>query len=380
MQAPVRHLDPDFPERHQPLREDIRTLGELLGKVLREQGGDELFELVEQDRQAAMQRRASGANDGTLAARVRGRPPAQASDLVRAFSAWFQLVNVAESVHRIRRRREYFRLEETRPQPGGVADAFGDLKGQGLTLAEVLKLLSQLSIEPVLVAHPMESTRRTLLRRQQRVADLLLERSNPLLAPFEQRALLERVRFEVTTDWQTAEHPRERLQVADEREHGLFYLAEVFYRIVPGFYQEIAATLGQLYGVPAEEIEVPQILRFGTWVGGDMEGNADVHAKGIRETLTRHQRVILNNYYEECQELAQMLSQSASRAGASRDVLRRIDEYRLLLPGSRSLTPARHDRCPIANCWARSPSGCIAPSTAGRRATRVPVSCTTTWR
>ena len=342
----MRHLDPDFPERHQPLREDIRTLGELLGNVLREQGGDELFELVEQDRQSAMQRRASGANDGTLALRVRGRPPAQASDLVRAFSAWFQLVNVAESVHRIRRRREYFRLEETRPQPGGVADAFGDLKGQGLALADVLKLLSQLSIEPALVAHPLESTRRTLLRRQQRVADLLLERSNPLLAPFEQRALLERVRFEVTTDWQTAEHPRERLQVADEREHALFYLAEVFYRIVPGFYQEIAATLAQLYGVPAEEIEVPQILRFGTWVGGDMEGNADVHAKGIRETLTRHQRVILNNYYEECQQLAQMLSQSASRAGASRDVLRRIDEYRMLLPGSRSLTPARHDQMP----------------------------------
>jgi len=341
----VRH-DPEFPERHQPLREDIRTLGELLGNVLREQGGDSLFELVEQDRQAAMRRRASGAADGELVARVRGRPPAQARDLVRAFSAWFQLVNVAENVHRIRRRREYFRVESERPQPGGVADAFGELKAQGLTLAEVLKLLAQLSIEPVLIAHPMESTRRTLLRRQQRVADLLLERSNPLLAPFEQRALLERVRFEVTADWQTAEHPRERLQVADEREHGLFYLAEVFYRIVPAFYQEIASTLGQLYGVPADGIVVPQILRFGTWVGGDMEGHADVHAKSIRETLTRHQRVILNNYYEECQELSQVLSQSASRAGVSRDVLRRISEYRMLFPGSRSLTPARHDQMP----------------------------------
>lgn len=341
----MRH-DPDFPERHLPLREDIRNLGELLGNVLREQGGDTLFDLVEQDRQAALRRRASGAADGELVARVRGRPPAQARDLVRAFSAWFQLVNLAESVHRIRRRREYFRQESQRPQPGGVADAFEALKGQGLSLPEVLKLLSQLSIEPVLIAHPMESTRRTLLRRQQRVADLLLERSNPLLAPFEQRALLERVRFEVTTDWQTAEHPRERLQVADEREHGLFYLAEIFYRIVPAFYQEIAATLGRLYGVPGDEIQVPQILRFGTWVGGDMEGRAEVHAKSIRDTLTRQQRVILNNYFEECQALSQMLSQSASRAGVSRDVLRRIEEYRLLLPGSRSLTPARHDQMP----------------------------------
>jgi phosphoenolpyruvate carboxylase len=339
-------FDPEFPERHQPLREDIHTLGDLLGQVLREQGGDTLFDLVEQDRQLAIERRASGSSDVELATRVRGRPPAQARDLVRAFSAWFQLVNVAESVHRIRRRREYFRLESERPQPGGVADAFADLQAQGLTLAEVLKLLEQLSIEPVLIAHPMESTRRTLLRRQQRIADLLLERSNPLLAPFEQRGLLERVRFEVTSDWQTAEHPRERLQVADEREHVVFYLAEVFYRIVPAFYQEIAITLGQLYGVAADTLEIPTILRFGTWVGGDMEGTADVHAKTIRETLTRHQRVILNTYYEECQQLGQTLSQSAARAGVSRDVIRRIEEYRVLLPGSRGLTPARHDQMP----------------------------------
>jgi phosphoenolpyruvate carboxylase len=348
----VKH-DPEFPERHQPLREDIRTLGEMLGDVLREQGGDSLFELVEQDRQAAIRRRAGTDADGELVARVRGRPPAQARDLVRAFSAWFQLVNVAESVHRIRRRRTYFREESEQPQPGGVADAFGDLQAQGLTLAEVLKLLGQITIEPVLIAHPMESPRRTLLRRQQRIADLLLQRSNPLLAPFEQRALLSRVRFEVTADWQTAEHPRDRLQVADEREHGVFYLAEVFYRIVPGFYQEIAATLSRLYGVPEHEIEVPQILRFGTWVGGDMEAHADVHAKSIRETLTRHQRVIVSNYYAECQKLGQQLSQSASRAGVSRELLRRIEEYRLLLPGSRNLTPARHDQMPYRELFSQ---------------------------
>jgi phosphoenolpyruvate carboxylase len=107
----------------------------------------------------------------------------------------------------------------------------------------VLALLAQLSIEPVLLAHPMESTRRTTLRRQQRMAGLLLERSNATLAPHEHRTLLERIRAEVSADWQTEEHPRERLTVADEREHAIFYLAEILYRIVPAFYQEIAAAL-----------------------------------------------------------------------------------------------------------------------------------------
>src|SRR5450631_763864 len=222
------HEDIQFPTRHHPLREDIRALAQLMDDVLREQGGAELWQLVEQDRLTAIRWRegVAGAAEA-LAVRVRGRPPRVARELVRAFSAWFQLVNVAEKVHRIRRRREYFQREGAGPQPGGVEDALSELHAQGLTLPEVLKLLSQLSIEPVLIAHPMESTRRTVLRRQQHIADLLLERSNPQLAPVERRALLERVRSNVTIDWQTAEHPRESLTVADEREHVTYFLAEV---------------------------------------------------------------------------------------------------------------------------------------------------------
>ena len=230
------HEDIQFPTRHHPLREDIRALAQLMDDVLREQGGAELWQLVEQDRLTAIRWRegVAGAAEA-LAVRVRGRPPRVARELVRAFSSWFQLVNVAEKVHRIRRRREYFQHDSERPQPGGVEDALAELKSSGLSLPEVLSLLSQLSIEPVLLAHPMESTRRTNLRRQQRVAALLLERDNATLAPNEKRALLERIRTEVSADWQTEEHPRERLTVADEREHAIFYLVEVLYRIIPAF-------------------------------------------------------------------------------------------------------------------------------------------------
>jgi phosphoenolpyruvate carboxylase len=340
-------VDIPFPTRHHPLRDDIQTLAELADEILREQGGEELWQLVEQDRLTAARWRegAPGAADA-LAVRVRGRPPRIARELVRAFSAWFQLVNVAEKVHRIRRRREYFQQDGDRPQPGGVEDALSELKSGGMSLPEILSLLQQLSIEPVMLAHPMESTRRTNLRRQQRMADLLLQRDNVSLAPNERGLLLERIRAEVSADWQTEEHPRERLTVADEREHAIFYLAEILYRIVPAFYEEIATALGKLYGVAPETLELPVIVRFGTWVGGDMESSSDVHAKSIRETLTRAQQIIINSYYEECLKLAQTLSQSANRIGISAAVTRRVDEYRTLLPGAQGLAPSRHDRMP----------------------------------
>src|ERR1700722_6491146 len=207
-------VDIPFPTRHHPLRDDIETLAQLTDEMLREQGGEELWQLVEQDRLTAIRWRegVAGAADA-LAVRVRGRGPRIARELVRAFSAWFQLVNVAEKVHRIRRRREYFKQDSERPQPGGVEDALSELKASGLGLADVLVLMAQLSIEPVLLAHPMESTRRTSLRRQQRIATLLLDRDNETLAPNEQRTLLQRIRAEVNADWQTEEHPRERLTV-----------------------------------------------------------------------------------------------------------------------------------------------------------------------
>ena len=339
--------DRHFPPHHSPLREDIHALGEIVGSVLREQGGAELYELAEGDRQTAIRRRAGGAAVALeLRARVQGRRPELARDLLRAFATYFQLANVAEKVHRIRRRRQYFLADTERPQPQGVVDTLTQLKAQGLGLKDVLELLGQLRVEPVLVAHPTESARRTGLRRQQRIADRLLECSNPLLAPQEKQTLLQRIRADVTVDWQTAEHPRELVTVADEREHAIFYFAEVLYRIVPVFYEELATALARLYGADAESLELPLLVRFGTWVGGDMDGAADVHAKSIRETLARQQQVIINKYFDECQALAQQLSQSAVRVNVSAAVTRRIEEYRTLLPGAPGLTPARHDRMP----------------------------------
>ncbi|MBV9697463.1 MAG: phosphoenolpyruvate carboxylase, partial [Gammaproteobacteria bacterium] len=339
--------DIHFPPRHEPLRDDVHVLGAMVGEILREQGGPRLLELVEADRVAAIRSRNGDPEArAALAAQVRERAPALARDLVRAFATWFLVVNVAERVHRIRRRRDYFLKDSQRPQPGGVEDAIAALKAQGLSHEAVQQLIGTLSIEPVFAPHSTEASRRTLLRKQQRIAQRLLERLDPSLTPHETRAVWQNVRMELTVAWQTEELPRERLTVADEREQILFYLVEVLYRVVPAFYEEIALALDKLYGSARSASRLPTILHFGSWAGGDMDGNPDVHAKSIRETLARQQQVIINNYFQESQQLAQRLSQSASRIGITPELAARLESYTARLPGARAGMPARHDRMP----------------------------------
>jgi phosphoenolpyruvate carboxylase len=335
-----------FPIKDAGLREDVHALGTLVGETLRDQGGEEFFKLVEGDRLAAISRREGDAADAEeLQMRTEGRSPAAATDLTRAFSIWFQAVNTAEKAHRVRRRREYLNDSST-SQPGGIADCISRLQRDGVTLAQAMDLIASMSIEPVFTGHPTESTRRTILRKQQHIAHDLLDRLNPASTPTELATLWARVRLQITSIWQTEEHPREGLTVVDEREHVLFYLIDILYRVVPLFYEEIEAALAKAFAVPAESLDVPSILHFGSWVGGDMDGNPDVHGKTIRETLHRHSQVIVSTYFAECGQLAETLSQSANRVGVSAALAARIDSYSAILPGAQALAPARHDRMP----------------------------------
>src|SRR5580704_5791099 len=335
-----------FPVKDTALREDVHALGGLIGETLRDQGGEEFFEQVEGDRCEAIRRRegdSQGAAD--LKSRTEGRSPVAATELTRAFSLWFLAVNTAEKAHRVRRRREYLSDSNTF-QPGGIADCIGRLQRSGVSLDQTLQLISTMSIEPVFTGHPTESTRRTILRKQQHIAHDLLDRLNPGSTQTELDTLWARVRLEITSIWQTEEHPREGLTVVDEREHVLFYLIDILYRVVPLFYEEIEAALAHAYQVPVETLDVPNILRFGSWVGGDMDGNDDVHGKTIRETLQRHQQLIVSTYFSECGQLAESLSQSANRVTVSGKLAERIEAYTTILPGAKALAPARHDRMP----------------------------------
>lgn len=335
-----------FPLKDAALRDDVHALGELVGEVLKDQCGQALFDRVEGDRHAAIGRRQGEPEAAVeLVVRAQGRTAREAQELIRAFSTWFQVVNLAEKVHRVRRRRQYMNDSST-PQPGGLEECFSKLAARGMSLEQVIALLGRLSIEPVFTAHPTESTRRTLLRQQQRIARLLIGQLDTTRTPGERHAAIERVRTELTTGWQTAGNSRDRLTVADEREHALFFLVEVIYEVIPGFYEEIEEALRSVFGAAAAEVRAPELLRFGSWVGGDMDGHPDVHAKTIRESCLRHHQLIVNRYFLETQALAERLSQSANRIAVSPAVTARIEQYRSLIPAAQSATPASHDRMP----------------------------------
>lgn len=335
-----------FPAKDAALREDVHALGALVGEILLDQCGPQLFDLVEGDRVAAIRRRegVQGA-EADLLARTTGRQPTEARDLVRAFSTWFQVVNLAEKVHRIRRRHEYLNHSD-QPQPGGLKEAFRKLAEAGWSKAQVDGLLGRLCLYPVFMAHPTESTRRTILRKQQKITEHLLARLDPSMTPGERNATWEQIRTELTSGWQTEEHPRSRLTIDDEREHVLFFLVEVLYRVVPGFYEELAAAVAEALSVTVTPGELPRLLRFGSWVGGDMDSAPDVHATTVRDTLQRQQAVIVNAYFKEVQALGERLSQSASRVSVSKSLQQRIDEYAALLPEAQENASARHDRMP----------------------------------
>ena len=342
----LRRQDIMFEDKDQALRDDVRTLGTMVGDLIKEQGGDELFEFVENARQRSIRRREENEKPGEeLAQLVDNLDPAQALQVIRSFSTYFQMVNTAEKVHRIRRRREYLR-EVGHYQPGGFEDTLVKLKASGMTIDELQQLINSLLIEPVFTAHPTEPTRRTILRKEQNIVRYLVDLLNPTKTAQETQAALANIRLLITAGWQTDEHPTEQMTVADELEHILFFMTDVLYRTVPPFYEDIQTAIARIYGNEAEKIDVPVIVRFASWVGGDMDGNPNVNAKTIRATLARQRSLILDLYFNECAAVAAKLSQSTDRVEVSDEVSAKIGEYRGVFQNAYHAVPARHRNMP----------------------------------
>ena len=312
-----------------PLRDDVRRLGVMVGELLAEQVAPAFLDEVEAVRTAAIARRESGAALQALSTQLAGRSPQHAEALVRAFSTYFQVVNIAERVHRIRRRRDYQRAGTTRPQPEGLQDALQQLEAQGVTLGELAQWLPRIDIEPVFTAHPTEAMRRALLEKEQLMVAALVDNLDGQLTPGEQAAATARLRMALTAAWQTAESPPARPTVEDEREHVGFYLARVLYRVIPVFHESLEQALRDTFGCsPA----LPRLLRFGTWVGGDMDGNPNVDAGTVSATLDAQRRTVLELYRQDLLKLASLLSQSTARVAVGDALLARLADYRQLLP------------------------------------------------
>jgi phosphoenolpyruvate carboxylase len=342
---PVLRSDIVFAQKDKALRDDVRRLGQLVGELVREQGGEALFDLVEAARRAAIaHREGDQAAFQELNDLLAALEPRTAGEFIRAFSTYFEMVNMAEKVHRIRRRREYLQ-DESKPQPFGFIDVLQRLKTGGTDLEGIERLIERIVVEPVFTAQPKGVTRRTLLRKQQNIARHLVEMLDPYLTPQELAATLGQIRQEMTTGWQT-ENTTHARGIRAETEHLLFFLTDVLYRMIPPFYESLEEALVTVYGTGARRIRLPVLVRFGSWVGGDMAAHPSVTAKSIREALARHRALVLELYYDECRELARELSQGDARVGVNEDLRSRSALYAGHFPHAANSIPARHRNMP----------------------------------
>ncbi len=316
----VRMADLDA-SHDQPLQQDMDLLTGMLAEILVEQQGATFYaNLLATVALAQRHRGGEGAAARQLQAQVAGMDAAACHALARAFSAHFGGVNLAEKVHRIRRRRAY-QHQGAAPQQGSLRAVFANLATQGVGLTQLHEVLSQLQLTPVFTAHPTEATRRTLLRKEQAMARDLLEMDAPGLLPGARAAAVGRLRQQLTAAWQTDE-VTDQPSVADEVEHVVFFLVEVIYRIVPALYAEVAQATRTVFGAPPAPWPPPvPLLQFASWVGGDMDGNPNVGPATLEATLRRHRQRILQRYLQEVEGLFEPLSQSQRHVRIS-DVLR----------------------------------------------------------
>ena len=269
-----------------PLRRHVRLLGDLLGRVLVEQEDETLLEDVERVRRLARAAR-SGAADAELRAEVAALPLRRQASVLRAFALYFQLANVAEQQHRLRRRREYAR--ERRLQSESLDDAFARLDG-----VPQEELEEHVSLELVLTAHPTEATRRTVLTSHLRVSALLAELDDPLLTPARRDAIDAALAAEITMLWQTDEVRSRRPRVVDEIRNGHWFFEQ---SLIDSAERLLAAYRARLPGARAP-------LRFGTWIGGDADGNPNAGADTVCEALERARTLLLTRYRDEVRALA----------------------------------------------------------------------------
>jgi len=306
-------------DKDAPLREDIRLLGRLLGNVLREQEGETVFQVVETIRQTAVRfRRESDAQSGTeLDKLLKKLTRDQTISVVRAFSYFSHLANIAEDQHHNRRRRAHL-LAGSTPQQGSVAYALSRLDDAGVSGAAVRGFFKNALISPVLTAHPTEVQRKSILDAEREIARLLAERDRPQ-TPKELAHNTELLHAYVATLWQTRMLRYSKLTVADEIENALSYYRITFLRELPALYEdienEVAAQFPQRHAATGKEL--PTFVQMGSWIGGDRDGNPNVNASTMQHALMRQSTAIFDFYLDEVHALGAELSISTLLVGVS---------------------------------------------------------------
>lgn len=308
------------------LRRDIRFLGNILGEVLVHQGGNELLDIVEKIREASKSLRAIFLPElhAEFKEMINGLTPDIRHRVIRAFAIYFQLVNIAEQNHRIRRKRDYERAAGDTVQPGSIEASVMELKEQGFTYEEVQEIVGGMSLELVMTAHPTEAMRRAILDIHKRIADDVMQLDNPTLTFREREQLREKLLNEVITLWQTDELRDRKPTVLDEVRNGMYYFHETLFHVLPDVYQELERCLDKYY--PEHNWHVPAYLKFGSWIGGDRDGNPSVTSDVTWETLKMQRKLAIREYQRLLSDLFKHLSFSTSIVNVSQELLDSVEK------------------------------------------------------
>ncbi len=299
----------DAPDKDQPLTDDIRLLGQILGDTVREQEGAATFEVIETIRQlsVAVSRQADPTAAARLNAVIAGLSPAETVSVMRAFSYFSHLANIAEDRHHLRRRAWHEAAGLNRD--GSLARAFERLAEAGVEAGAIDRALEGAIVSPVLTAHPTEVQRKSTLDAERAVADLLAERET--LSGHALARNTHMLKARITQLWQTRLLRDTKLTVRDEIENVIGYHEATFLSALPALYADLEVQLGRA---------APSFVRMGNWIGGDRDGNPNVTAATLETAVLRHSETVLRRYLRELLELKGELSMSRVLVGASADV------------------------------------------------------------
>ena len=328
--------------REAPLRRDVRSLGRLLGTVIREQAGETTLAAEEELRRLAISHRELSDVQGAAcldlpgdrelqdrALEIVGRMKVdEAYQIVKAFSTYFELTNLAETNHRKRRRRAAKLAPGEPDKPGSLRGTLLRMREAGIDAATALQWLAEVEVVPVFTAHPTDVARRVVHFKQRRIAGELEALDRLPLSEAEAAQGQNAMLAEITALWQTDEVRRRKPTVVDEIKMGLDHYPESLIAPLSALYADIAAAFQEIYDLDLSPNELPTVVRFGSWIGGGRDGNPHVSADTTREALQKARETILGDYLAAMEGLRRLLTTSACRVSASPALLAAVDGYR----------------------------------------------------
>jgi phosphoenolpyruvate carboxylase len=316
-------------EPDQRLRSNIRQLGILLGEVLIEQEGRDLFEKVETLRALTKELRLNSSQSvyKKIKSIVNKLDLKKSYNIIKAFSIYFILVNAADEINNIIKQK----ISQENPldeQQGFYDKIFSEIKQYNLTPNSIRKIAESIEIIPVFTAHPTEATRQTILKKILNISNMLLDRELNYKTDEELEKIKERIKTEITLLWQSNEIRFHKITVQDEVMRGLFFFKRVFYNILPDFYNDLSYSFKKHLNY---DLTLPTILKFGSWIGGDRDGHPYVTEEITKQTFQIHRREIINLYLNELNNIYEELSTSIKIKKADKKLLDSIQRERKLL-------------------------------------------------